>query len=196
MYRRIQTEYRAPSIRITRHNEHESLRSSSESSKPVIDKSRQGLFSRFPRSRTFPRRIWTSIDEGGNEKQREIILRAGTSSFNETVAYGRPSTMTNHHRSRCDNARRLHPSTPARFSRFAAFLGGKKGGKRRGEESSRGAMPRKMYISLAGLAMKCRTRGSSDARNRCEGEGERGRGHDSTGWPLERVAPVNRRRVV
>lgn len=48
MYRRIQTEYRAPSIRITRHNEHESLRSSSESSKPVIDKSRQGLFSRFP----------------------------------------------------------------------------------------------------------------------------------------------------
>lgn len=48
MYRRIQTEYRAPSIRITRNNEHESLRSGSESSKPVIDKSRQGLFSHFP----------------------------------------------------------------------------------------------------------------------------------------------------
>lgn len=47
----------------------------------------------------------------GRSEEGEL-LGAGPHSFNETVAYGRPSTMTNH-RSRCDNAR-LHPSTPAR----------------------------------------------------------------------------------
>lgn len=155
MYRWIQTEYRAPSIRVTRHNEYESLRI--------------GLNHRSPWSITAPgpipilailtfhaagngRREDVDVDEEGgrsNENYFEPVLPHST----KTVAYGRPSTMTNHHRSRRDNAR-LHPSTPARFSRFAAFLGG------RGE---REAMPRKSR------AMRCRTRGSSDAGNRWGG---------------------------
>lgn len=126
-----------------------------ESSKPVIDNRARA----YSDSRVSPSTLQemdgredVDVDEEGgrsNENYFEPVLPHST----KTVAYGRPSTMTNHHRSRRDNAR-LHPSTPARFSRFAAFLGG------RGE---REAMPRKSR------AMRCRTRGSSDAGNRWGG---------------------------
>lgn len=177
MYRWIQTEYRAPSIRVTRHNEYESLRI--------------GLNHRSPWSITAPGPIpilafhlprcrkWTTGGCGRGRrrgtKQREL-LRAGTSSFNEN---GGLWTAKYNDESSSIAAWQCSPP-PVDTGSFLAIRCVPRG------EGGEG-----------GDASKISRDEMSNARIEWRGKSlGRREGHDSTGWPLERVAPVNRRRVV